>query len=150
MGGTPLAAERCWRLPSGLGPAEIKQRHSFGEDCVYSQELQLLQWQRLDAGGSGLAQRATSFAFLTPSSRLPVLPAPIEKVLGAALELCFWLHWQRQKGEQWIEIGLLAKFLQAQPITPSTNACSCCGSWAGLMLRRRCGNWGWSRRRRKL
>ena len=44
-------------------------------------------------------------------------------------------------------------------ITPSTNACSCCGSWAGPSLRRRCGTttttarcctWGWSWRKRKL
>ena len=36
-------------------------------------------------------------------------------LLGTALELCFWLHWQRQKAEQRIQIGLLAQLLQAEP-----------------------------------
>ena len=38
--------------------------------------------------------------------------------LCAALELCFWLHWKRRKGDQWIEIGLLGQLLQAQPNHP--------------------------------
>jgi hypothetical protein len=41
-----------------------------------------------------------------------------QDLLGAALELCFWQHRQRQKGEQWVEIGLLAQLLQAQPDHP--------------------------------
>ena len=41
-----------------------------------------------------------------------------QDLLGAALELCFWLHWQREKGEQWIQIGLLAQLFEAQPHHP--------------------------------
>ena len=38
-----------------------------------------------------------------------------ENLLGAAFELCLWLHWQRQQGEPRIGIGLLAQLLKAQP-----------------------------------
>ena len=41
-----------------------------------------------------------------------------QNLLGGALELCFWQHRQGQEGEQWIEIGLLAQLLQAQPHHP--------------------------------
>ena len=42
----------------------------------------------------------------------------LQYLLGAALQLRFWLHWQRQQGEPWIEINLLAQLLKAQPDHP--------------------------------
>ena len=42
----------------------------------------------------------------------------LQYLLGAALQLRFWLHWQRQQGEPWIEINMLAQLLKAQPDHP--------------------------------
>ena len=39
----------------------------------------------------------------------------LQDLLGTDRQVCLRPHWQRQQGEPWIEISLLAQFLQAQP-----------------------------------
>ena len=39
----------------------------------------------------------------------------LEDLLGTDRQVCLRPHWQREQGEPWIEIGLLAQLLQAQP-----------------------------------
>jgi hypothetical protein len=62
-------------------PAEIKQRHSFGEDCVYGQGLQLLQWQGLDFGGGGLAEGAADAVEQASGITRPSHPIPLNSMV---------------------------------------------------------------------
>ena len=42
----------------------------------------------------------------------------LEDLLGAGRQFCLRPHWQREQGEPWIEISLLAELLKAQPDHP--------------------------------
>ena len=52
-------------------PAEIEQRNSSGEDCVYSQVLQLLQQQGMYTGNCGIAQGGAAAVELAVGGSMP-------------------------------------------------------------------------------